>query len=89
MIKNNIKSFAVALIILYLSVSESNTLKAPSFLNIPNIDKVVHFGMYFTFMFVIILEHKLFTGKKKKYSSIRPGPVYIWNSYGIASEVFY
>jgi VanZ family protein len=65
MIKNNFRSVAVALIIFYLSITESNNLKAPRFLDIPNIDKIVHFGMYFTLMFVIVYEHGYISEKKR------------------------
>src|ERR1035437_6619097 len=53
MIKKNKFSILVALIIMYLSMTSSHT-----FVNIPNFDKVVHFGMYFGLMSVIILEYR-------------------------------
>jgi VanZ family protein len=65
MIKNNFRSVAIALIIFYLSITESNNLKAPRFLDIPNIDKIVHFGMYFTLMFVIVYERRYISEKKR------------------------
>jgi VanZ family protein len=65
MIKNNFRSIAVAIIITYLSLTESNNIKAPHFLDIPNIDKIIHFGMYFTFMLVIVYEHRVFFERNK------------------------
>ena len=58
MIKKNILSILVALIILYLSLASADTFKKVSFISFPNIDKVVHFGMYFGFMSVIIFENR-------------------------------
>lgn len=58
MIKKNIFSILVALIILYLSLISSHTFDKVPIINIPEIDKIVHFGMYFSLMSVIILEHR-------------------------------
>ena len=67
MIKNNLKSIAVAVVILYLSVAESdNLIQPPLFFNFAHMDKVIHFGMYFTLMFVIIYENR-FSFNRKKY----------------------
>jgi VanZ family protein len=58
MIKKNILSILVALIIMYLSLASADTFDKVSFINFPNIDKVVHFGMYFGLMSVIIFENR-------------------------------
>ncbi|MGC1390490.1 MAG: VanZ family protein [Bacteroidales bacterium] len=59
MIKKNIFSILVALVIMYLSLANSHTFdKVASFITIPNFDKVVHFLMYFGLMSVIILENR-------------------------------
>jgi VanZ family protein len=58
MVKNNIFSILVALIIMYLSLANSHTFDKVPLINIPNIDKVVHFGMYFSLMSVIIFENR-------------------------------
>jgi VanZ family protein len=57
MIKKNIFSILVALIILYLSLTNAHTFDRVPLFNIPNLDKIVHFLMYFGFMSVIILEN--------------------------------
>ena len=58
MVKKNIFSILIALIIMYLSLTSSHTFdKVPAF-NIPFFDKIVHFGMYFGLMSVIILENR-------------------------------
>jgi len=49
----------VALVILVLSLSSSQTFGDTSFINIPYIDKFAHFGFYFLFMTVIIIEHRV------------------------------
>lgn len=58
MIKNNIFSIIASLVILYLSLANSKTFEEIGFFDIPYLDKFVHFGLYFVFMFIIILEHK-------------------------------
>jgi len=58
MIKKNLFSILVALIIMYLSMANSQTFDKIPLIKIPNFDKVVHFGMYFALMSVIILENQ-------------------------------
>jgi VanZ family protein len=58
MIKKNKFSIVVALIITYLSLTSSHTFDKVPIINIPNIDKFVHFGMYFSLMSVIIFENR-------------------------------
>jgi VanZ family protein len=58
MIKKNIFSILIALIIMYLSLANAQTFDKAPFIDIPNIDKAVHFCMYFGLMLVIILENK-------------------------------
>jgi VanZ family protein len=56
MIKKNIFSILTALIIMYLSMANSHTFDEVH-INVPNFDKLVHFGMYFGLMLVMILEN--------------------------------
>lgn len=58
MIKKNIFSILVALIIMYVSLASSHTFEKIPLIKIPNFDKIVHFGMYFGFMSVIFLENR-------------------------------
>jgi len=58
MVKKNIFSILVALAIMYLSLANSHTFDKVSLINIPNFDKIVHFGMYFSLMSVIIFENR-------------------------------
>lgn len=58
MIKKNKFSICVALLILYLSLASSENFDKIAVINIPGLDKIVHFGMYFFFMAVILFENK-------------------------------
>lgn len=58
MIKKNIFSIVVALIILYLSLASSDTFKNVPFSTIPNLDKLVHLCMYFGLMSAIIFDNR-------------------------------
>jgi VanZ family protein len=58
MIKKNIFSILIALIILYLSLTSSDTFNKVPIFNIRFLDKIVHFCMYFGFMSVIIFENR-------------------------------
>jgi VanZ family protein len=58
MIKKNKFTILVALIILYLSLANSQTFEKIPLVDIPDLDKVVHLGMYFVLMSVIIFENK-------------------------------
>ena len=58
MVKKNILSILVALIILYLSLASADTFEEVPLIDVPNLDKVVHFCMYFGLMSVIIFENR-------------------------------
>ncbi len=58
MIKKNLFSILVSILLLYLSLANSKTFEKIQLLEIPNIDKIVHFMMYFLMMSVIIIEHR-------------------------------
>lgn len=58
-VKKNIFSILVSLIIMYLSLTRASTFDSVSFLNIPYFDKFVHFGMYFVLMSVITFENRM------------------------------
>ena len=48
MIKNNIFSILISLVILYLSLANAKTFEEIGFFDIPYLDKFTHFGLYFT-----------------------------------------
>ncbi len=58
MIRKNIFTIITSFIIVYLSLAGSLTFNHSNFINIPYIDKIGHFGLYFILMSVIILEHR-------------------------------
>jgi VanZ family protein len=58
MIKKNKFSILVALLLLYLSLANPEKFAKAELTRIQNIDKIVHFGMYFLMMSVIIIERR-------------------------------
>jgi VanZ family protein len=58
MIKKNIFSILVALLIMYLSLTSSHTFDKVSVFKIAYFDKIVHFCMYFGLMSVILIENR-------------------------------
>jgi VanZ family protein len=58
MIRRNILSIFTAVLIAYLSLSESDNYNKIGFLNFPGADKIVHFCMYFLFMSVIVFNNR-------------------------------
>ena len=58
MVKKNIFSILIALLIMYLSLASSETFQVMPLIELPFIDKIVHFGMYFGLMSVIIIENR-------------------------------
>jgi VanZ family protein len=58
MIKKNLFSVLTALLLLYLSLTNTEKFHAFPVLRFQYLDKLVHFGMYFILMSVIIIEHR-------------------------------
>jgi len=63
MIKKNILSILVALVIAFLSLANGNKMNELSLIRYHDFDKIVHFTMYFVLMAVIIWENR--TGLNK------------------------
>lgn len=57
MIRRNIFSLLIAIVILYLSLANSENFDRVQ-INIPNVDKLVHFGMYFSLMTSLLIENR-------------------------------
>ncbi len=76
MIKNNKFSIFTSLIIVYLSLANAKTFESVGFFDIPYLDKFVHFGLYFVFMSVIILEHRNFFDNTRKLILIALVPIF-------------
>ena len=83
MIRKNIFSILVALLLLYLSLTNSEKFTKVQLTSIPNIDKIVHFGMYFIMMSVIIVEHRKNIRNPTNLFLIALIPL----SYGILMEI--
>jgi VanZ family protein len=58
MIKKNILSILVALIIAFLSLANGNKMDVLSLIRYRDFDKIVHFTMYFALMAVMIWENR-------------------------------
>ena len=83
MVKKNILSILVALIILYLSLASADTFEEVPLIDVPNLDKVVHFCMYFGLMSVIIFENRRTIKNNKQLFLIALVPLF----YGILMEL--
>jgi len=84
MIKNNIFSILVSLAILYLSLANARTFEEIGFFDVPYLDKFVHFGLYFIFMSVIILEHRNSFSNTRQIIIVALIPVF----FGALMELF-
>jgi len=65
-LKNYYKTFLVLIIIFVLCFLPGNTANEISFFNFPFFDKLVHFGMYFIFSFVLFSDLRSDTELQKK-----------------------
>jgi VanZ family protein len=83
MLKKNVFSILVALIILYLSLSNPHTFDKVPIIKIPHIDKIVHFLMYFGLTSVIIFENRKLINNVRQLLLISLIPLF----YGILMEV--
>jgi VanZ family protein len=83
LLKKNILSIILALIIMYLSLASSDTFKEVSFINIPNLDKIIHIILYFSLMTTIIFENRQIIKSLKHLLWISIIPL----AYGILMEV--
>jgi len=84
MIKKNILSFLVALIIMFLSLAGSDNFDGVPFFNIPYFDKIAHFGMYFGFMSVLLFENRKQITGNRQILMLSVIPFF----YGIMMEMF-
>lgn len=82
-LKKNILSIIVALLIMYLSLASSSTFDKVAIMNFPQMDKIVHFCMYFGLMSVIIFENYRTLKNNQKLFLTALIPL----SYGILMEV--
>ena len=83
MIKKNLYSILVALLLLYLSLTNAEKFQKAPLVNIPFMDKIVHFVMYFLMMSVIIIEHRKSLRSARNMFLFSLIPL----SYGILMEI--
>jgi VanZ family protein len=83
MIKKYIFSILVAILIMYLSLASSDTFKEVPLYNIPFLDKIAHFGMYFSLMSLIIFETRKTIKSTAQLFLIALIPLF----YGILMEI--
>jgi hypothetical protein len=75
MVRKNKFSILLALIILYLSLSDSDTFDRFSVIDLPFIDKLVHSAMYFSLMLVLIFENRGWLEKPVRWLFISSIPL--------------
>ena len=88
MIKNNKFSILFSLIILYLSLANAKTFESAGLFDIPYLDKFVHFGLYFLFMAVIILEHRNLFSNTRQIIVVALIPVFFGGLMELAQAGF-
>ncbi len=84
MIRKNKFTILTTVLIVYLSLAGSQTFGAGGFLNIPYIDKIGHFGLYFILMAVIIFEHRKYFRDTRHLLLIALVPIF----FGVLMEFF-
>lgn len=83
MIRKNIYSILVALLLLYLSLTNTEKFQKIPLGSVPYADKFVHFSMYFFMMAVIIIEHRKSIKNSRKLFLFAIIPL----AYGILMEI--
>lgn len=82
MIRKNLFSILIAIVILYLSMASSKSFDRVQ-LNIPYADKFVHFGMYFSLMTSLLIENRSRLTRRKTILLLTLIPFF----YGILMEI--
>ena len=88
MIKKNKFSILFSLVILYLSLANAKTFESAGLFDIPYLDKFVHFGLYFLFMAVIILEHRNLFSNTRQIIVVALIPVFFGGLMELAQAGF-
>lgn len=83
MVKKNILSSIIALVILFLSFTGPGTFNRLDIPDIPYLDKLVHAAMYFVLMSALIFENRELLTSAKKYFILSSIPVL----FGISIEI--
>lgn len=86
-IKQHLNTILWAIIILILCGAPSSEFPSVGFLNIPHLDKIVHFGLYLVFTLLILSEtntKRMFGGLERKTIIIS---LFIAIAYGLLIEL--
>jgi len=84
MVRKNILSVCVAVLILFLSFARASTFSRLHLPAIPNLDKIVHIIMYFTLMLALIIENRAILDTVKSYLILATIPAF----FGAIIEIF-
>lgn len=84
MIRKNLFSIIVAAAILFLSFTGPGTFSSLNIPKIPYLDKLVHAGMYFTFMLALIIDNRATLKSTRNYLILSAIPFV----FGSAIEIF-
>jgi len=83
MLRKNLISVSVAIIILYLSLTGSDSFSRFRIPVIPSFDKIVHAAMYFALMVSLLFENRTIAGTLKSYALLATIPFI----YGVLIEL--
>lgn len=83
MLRKNLLSISVAAVIMYLSLTGSDSFSRFKIPPIPNFDKVVHASMYFALMLSMIFENRKILVTGKSYLILATIPFF----YGVLMEL--
>jgi VanZ family protein len=88
MIKKNIFSLLIALVIMILSFTSSGTFSKLHLPPIPNLDKLVHIIMYFSLMLALIIENRSLLSTLKSYLPLALIPLLFGGAIEILQSMF-
>ncbi len=88
MLKKNLFSMTIALVILFLSFTGSGTFSNLNLPHIPYLDKIVHAVMYFALMFGITFENRNIPDTRKKFLVLGSIPVLFGGLIEIMQSMF-
>jgi VanZ family protein len=82
------KPIVWAMVVLFLSLLSGNVVNEASLMQIPHIDKVAHFGMYFVFTFLLIWDFSRYKEKNMSWKKIIFYSILIAVAFGGSMELF-
>jgi VanZ family protein len=88
MVRKNILSICVALVIIFLSFTGAGTFGKLHLPAIPHLDKYVHVIMYFSLMFALILENRSLLVSVKNYLILATIPVFFGGMIEVLQSMF-